>query len=278
MDITTLAMNLYSQGIDPELDLSNPAEIIQVTTETTQLPVHPRHPWLGELVYTAFSGSHQDAIRKSLQQQQENEPWQVAYLPIDPRDLGRNYQAVIRVNSQSGKGGIAFVLERDFGLILPRWMQTELATHVQQVSDQQTGEINSQAIYDLFLKHFVCDKSPAALVAHKLHHRSNHSDSIEVQMTNANQLIQLSGNGQGALSAFVNALIKETGQQIRVIDYSEHALEEGTNAAAAAYVLLDIDGQTIAGAAIDNDTVSASLKAVISGINQTAIKALQRVS
>lgn len=282
VDITTMAMNLYSQGIDPELDLSNPAEIIQVTTETTQLPVHPRHPWLGELVYTAFSGSHQDAIRKCLQQQQDNEPWQVAYLPIDPRDLGLNYQAVIRVNSQSGKGGIAFVLERDFGLILPRWIQTELATLVQQVSDKQAGEINSQAIYDLFLKHFVCDKIPATLVAHKLHHRNNHSDSIEVkievQMKNADTLIQLNGSGQGALSAFINALMNETGQQIRVMDYSEHALEEGTNAAAAAYVLLDIDGQTIAGAAIDNDTVSASLKAVISGINQTAIKALQQVS
>ena len=130
MDMTTMAMNLYSQGVDPEMDLSNPDELIQVVTECTDIPLHPRHPWLGELVYTAFSGSHQDAIRKCLHIQKPDQPWQVAYLPIDPKDLGRDYQEVIRVNSQSGKGGVAFVLERDYGLILPRWLQVELAQEV----------------------------------------------------------------------------------------------------------------------------------------------------
>jgi len=276
MDITTMAMNLYSQGIDPELDLSNPDEIIQVYTETTQLPVHPRHPWLGELVYTAFSGSHQDAIRKCLQQQEHDEPWQVAYLPVDPKDLGRNYEAVIRVNSQSGKGGIAFVLERDFGMVLPRWIQTELASIVQQVSDKQSGEIDSQLIYDLFTKHFVCDQTPFALVGHQLSH-SNNSDTIDIQLKNAEQLLHLNGKGKGAISAFIDALENETGQQIKVLDYSEHAIEEGTNAAAAAYVLLEIDGQAISGAAIDHDTVSASLKAVVSGLNQVAITSVKLV-
>ncbi len=277
MDITTMAMNLYSQGIDPELDLSSPDEIIQVYTETTQLPVHPRHPWLGELVYTAFSGSHQDAIRKCLQQQSYDEPWQVAYLPVDPKDLGRNYEAVVRVNSQSGKGGIAFVLERDFGLLLPRWIQTELASIVQKVSDSQSGEIESQTIYDLFLKHFVCDQSPVALIEHQLNHSDN-SETIDVQMTYAGNTLNLSGKGQGAISAFIDAITQETEQQIQVLNYNEHAIEEGTNAAAAAYVLLNIDGQTIAGAAIDHDTVSASLKAVVSGLNRIAAKSLKMVS
>ena len=160
MDIVTMAMNLYSQGVDPELDLSNPDEIIQVYTQCTGLPVHPRHPWVGELVYTAFSGSHQDAIRKCLHKQTPDEPWQVAYLPIDPRDLGRDYQAVIRVNSQSGKGGVAFVLERDYGLSLPRWMQVELAQIVQHESESSSGEIGSARIHELFMQHFADSRSP----------------------------------------------------------------------------------------------------------------------
>ncbi|MEJ2693589.1 MAG: 2-isopropylmalate synthase, partial [Candidatus Thiodiazotropha sp.] len=149
MDIVTLAMNLYSQGIDPGLDLSHPDEILNVYQRCTGLPVHPRHPWVGELVYTAFSGSHQDAIRKCLHRQRPDESWQVAYLPIDPRDIGRDYQAVIRVNSQSGKGGVAYVLERDYDLMLPRWIQVELAARVQRLSEAQTGEIDSAAIYHL---------------------------------------------------------------------------------------------------------------------------------
>ena len=135
-------MNLYSQGIDPRLDLSHPDEILAVVADCTGMPVHPRHPWVGELVYTAFSGSHQDAIRKCLKRQTPDEPWQVAYLPIDPEDLGRTYQEVIRVNSQSGKGGVAFVMERDFGLNLPRWLQVELAQAVQRESERRGGEMD----------------------------------------------------------------------------------------------------------------------------------------
>ncbi len=266
MDIVTLAMNLYSQGVDPQLDLSNPDEIIQVTTECTAIPVHPRHPWVGELVYTAFSGSHQDAIRKCLHRQQADEPWQVAYLPIDPRDLGRDYQAVIRVNSQSGKGGVAFVLERDYGLSLPRWMQVELAQLVQRESEKQSGEIDSATIHALFLHHFIADRSPVALSGYHLD--NNGSDTIEIRISENGREQLLHGAGEGALSAFIDAWQVHSGQTVSVVDYTEHAIGEGTDAEAAAYVQLNVDGQRVSGAALDHDTVSASLKAVLSAVNR----------
>ncbi|MGB0723722.1 MAG: 2-isopropylmalate synthase, partial [Gammaproteobacteria bacterium] len=178
MDIVTLAMNLYSQGVDPKLDLSNPDAIIHAYTQSTGMPVHPRHPWVGELVYTAFSGSHQDAIRKCLHVQGDDEPWQVAYLPIDPRDIGRDYQAVIRVNSQSGKGGMAFVLERDYGLNLPRWMQVELAPVVQRESEHISGEVGPETIHRLFMEHFVTADGPVSMDGYRID-RSNGRDRIE---------------------------------------------------------------------------------------------------
>ncbi|QAU32972.1 2-isopropylmalate synthase [Janthinobacterium sp. 17J80-10] len=267
MDITTMAMNLYSQGIDPELDLSNPDEIIAVTTECTGIPLHPRHPWFGELVYTAFSGSHQDAIRKCLHQQQEEEAWQVAYLPIDPKDLGRDYQAVIRVNSQSGKGGVAFVLERDFGLVLPRWMQVDLAQVVQKASEAVSGEIDGATIHALFRKNFVVESGALVLQGYQIRHEGGH-DAIEAAIDENGATRQLRGEGEGALSAFVDALMRHSGRQINVVDYSEHAIGAGTDAEAAAYVQLNIDGQRYSGAAFDHDTVSASLKAVLAALNR----------
>jgi len=270
MDIVTMAMNLYSQGIDPQLDLSHPDEIIQVVTECTGIAVNPRHPWIGELVYTAFSGSHQDAIRKCLHQQQEDEHWQVAYLPIDPKDLGRDYQAVIRVNSQSGKGGVAFVLERDYGLSLPRWMQTELAGMVQQASESIPGEIGSATIYKMFRDYFVLTDTPVALQSYRID-KTDH-DVIEVGIKDGHREQVLHGEGEGAISAFVDAWIQHSGQQIHVVDYSEHAMGEGTDAEAAAYVQLNVDGQRIAGAAFDHDTISASLKAVLSALNRAQTK------
>ena len=271
MDMVTLAMNLYSQGIDPRLDLANPDEIINVYTECTGLPVHPRHPWVGELVYTAFSGSHQDAIRKCLLLQKQNEPWQVAYLPIDPKDLGRDYQAVIRVNSQSGKGGVAFVLERDYGLSLPRWMQVELAQLVQKESEQRSGEIDSATIHRIFRDHFVADGNPVGLEGYHLD-RNGH-DTIRVSLRESGQALELDGAGEGAISAFVDAWTRHSGQQVHVIDYSEHAVSEGTDAEAVAYVQLNIDGQRHAGAAFDHDTVNASLKAVLSAVNRATVAA-----
>jgi 2-isopropylmalate synthase len=269
MDITTFAMNLYSQGIDPELDLSNPDEIIQVASECTNLPLHPRHPWFGDLVYTAFSGSHQDAIRKCLQKQQSDEPWQVAYLPIDPRDIGRDYQAVIRVNSQSGKGGIAFVLERDYGLTLPRWIQVELAQIVQKASEEKSGEIDAANIHALFMKHFVASHQAYSLNGYKLTREAGH-DVLAAEISDNGVPVQIKGEGEGAMSAFVAALSRHSGRQINIVDYTEHAIGTGTNAEAAAYVQLNVDGQRSSGAALDHDTVSASLKAVLSAFDNAS--------
>lgn len=273
MDILTMAMNLYSQGVDPELDLSNPDEIIQVATECTGIPVHPRHPWLGELVYTAFSGSHQDAISKCLRVQQPDEPWQVAYLPIDPKDLGRDYQAVIRVNSQSGKGGVSFVLERDHGLSLPRWIQVELAQIVQSASEESAGEIESDEIRELFLEHFVADLEPVQLMGYKLNR--NGRDAIEATVLEEGAKCVLHGEGEGAISAFVDGWMRHSGQTVSVVDYTEHAIGEGTDAEAAAYVQLNIDGLRVSGAAMDHDTVSASLKAILSALNRASQRQVQ---
>lgn len=272
MDIVTMAMNLYSQGVDPQLDLSNPDAIIETYTRCTGLPVHPRHPWIGELVYTAFSGSHQDAIRKCLQKQQADEAWQVAYLPIDPSDLGRDYQAVIRVNSQSGKGGVAFVLERDYGLTLPRWMQVELAQLVQKESEQRSGEVDSESIHRIFMEHFIATMDSPRLNGYRLD-RSGGVDKVEARILEANVEQVIRGEGEGALSAFIEAWQKHSGQDVVVVDYSEHAIGEGTDAEAAAYVQLNIDGKRVSGAALDHDTVSASLMAVMAALNRAAMKA-----
>lgn len=267
MDLITMAMNLYSQGIDPQIDLSRPDEIIQVYSQCTGLPVHPRHPWVGELVYTAFSGSHQDAIHKCLHQQRPDEPWQVAYLPIDPKDIGFDYQAVVRVNSQSGKGGVAYVLERDYGLILPRWIQIELARIVQQESEKSAGEIDSASIYAMFTANFVVEQGPNRLMGYRIDH-NNGMEVIEVQIDDGRGLKQVAGHGEGAISAFIDAMSRHAGQRINVIDYVEHALGEGADAEAVAYVHLNVDGDRVAGASIDRDTVNASLKAVLSALNQ----------
>ncbi|MCW8918308.1 MAG: 2-isopropylmalate synthase [Gammaproteobacteria bacterium] len=271
MDIVTLAMNLYSQGVDPKLDLSNPDEIIQTYSQCTGLPVHPRHPWVGELVYTAFSGSHQDAIRKSLARQQADEPWQVAYLPIDPADLGRDYQAVIRVNSQSGKGGVAFILERDYGLTLPRWMQMELAQLVQRESELCGGEVQSATIHQIFVRNFIATAGSPRLDGYRLQRRGG-SDSVEAEINEGAIATTIRGAGEGAISAFIDAWQQHSGQRVVVVDYSEHAIGSGTDAEAAAYVQLNIDGRRISGAALDHDTVNASLLAVMAALNRGAVQ------
>jgi len=267
MDIVTLAMNLYSQGVDPRLDLSRPDEIIQVFTHCTGLPVHPRHPWVGELVYTAFSGSHQDAIRKCLQAQTPDEPWQVAYLPVDPRDIGRDYQAIIRVNSQSGKGGVAFVLERDYGLQLPRWLQVELAQLVQRESEQHSGEIGGERIHALFREHFVDTHKRQTLLGYRLD-RQTDDHSIEAQVDDGERVQTIRGTGNGAIEAFVDAWTSHFGNRMSVVDYSEHALGSGTEADAVAYVQLNIDGHRSGGVAFDRDTVGAALHALLTALNR----------
>ncbi len=274
LDIITMAMNLYSQGIDPKLDISNPDEIINVVTECTKIPVHPRHPWIGEMVYTAFSGSHQDAIRKCLHRQTDDEPWQVAYLPINPEDLGRDYQAVIRVNSQSGKGGVAFVLERDFGIVLPRWVQVELAQMVQRETEHHSGEISSKTIYDIFCQHFIVDQHPHNLVSYNIT-RSNEQDQLEITLSENSLNSTLSGSGEGAISAVIDACSQHFGVQINVTEYNEHAIGEGTDVQAIAYIALTINQQRISGVSIDNDTVSASIKAIISALNRFSLQQIK---
>jgi 2-isopropylmalate synthase len=265
-------MNLYSQGVDPKLDLSDPDRIIAVTERCTGIGCHPRHPWVGELVYTAFSGSHQDAIGKSLRYQRaaEDLPWQVAYLPIDPADIGRSYEAVIRVNSQSGKGGIAFVLERDYGLNLPRWLQQALAPIVQRESERRSGVIDAERIHALFREHFLHDgaDAPVRLAGYRLS-RNGH-DRIEARIVANGAEQAIAGTGDGAIAAFADAWRRAFGVEVKVVDYQEHAIGAGTDADAAAYVLLAIDGRQVPGAAIDRDTVGASLRAVLSALNAAA--------
>ncbi|WP_295881723.1 2-isopropylmalate synthase [uncultured Thiohalocapsa sp.] len=275
MDLVTVAMNLYSQGVDPKLDLSDPDRIIAVTERCTGIACSPRHPWVGELVYTAFSGSHQDAIGKSLRHQRaaDDLPWQVAYLPIDPADIGRSYEAVIRVNSQSGKGGIAFVLERDYGLNLPRWLQQALAPIVQRESEQRSGVIDAERIHALFREHFVHDgaDAPVRLAGYRLS-RNGH-DRIEARIVANGAEQAIAGTGDGAIAAFADAWQRAFGVEVKIADYQEHAIGAGTDAEAAAYVLLDIDGRQVPGAAIDRDTVGASLRAVLSALNGAAAAA-----
>jgi len=259
-DITTLAMNLYSQGIDPALDLSHPDEVIEVVKACTQIELHPRHPWLGELVYTAFSGSHQDAIGKCLRQQKSDSPWQVAYLPIDPKDIGRSYEAVVRVNSQSGKGGTAFVLERDYAIRLPKWLQPAVAKQVQQLSETQAGEVRSEQIYQLFVQHYLSPVRGWIMTAYTL----DSQDQQDVLSFTLDDGRVFRGHGAGAIEALINALA----MPISVIDFQEHALTQGTKAQAMAYVQLQLQNQVIFGAAISDDSVCASLQAVLSGLGR----------
>lgn len=267
MDNVTLAMNLYSQGIDPELDLSNADEIVRVVAECTQIAAHPRHPWLGELVYTAFSGSHQDAIKKCLAQQQDDEQWDVAYLPIDPKDLGRDYQSVIRVNSQSGKGGVAYILEQDFGLQLPRWLQIEASRKVQQHAEQSKSEVSGQDIWRIIKDTFMPNDGGIALAAYHLD-KQNEQESIRAKLLASEGEVELSGSGDGTLSAFCNALARHYQHSLEIVHYDQHALAEGSDAKAVAYVQLKVDGDRYCGIAKDNDVLSANFKAILACVEQ----------
>lgn len=267
MDIVVMAMNLYSQGIDPELDLADSDEIIRTVKECTQISVHPRHPWMGELVFTAFSGSHQDAINKCLQQRDESTPWQVAYLPIDPRDLGRSYEEIIRVNSQSGKGGAAFILQHEYGMQLPRWMQLAFSAVVQKATECQRGALSSAVLYDLFLETFF-STAPWTLQ----HYRWDDQTGLSVTVNNGNEALVLNAHSDGPLHAFVEAMADHAGHCIDIQDYEEHAIHRekgatGSGAQACAYVNLKVDGVKTYGAAMATDTLGAALAACLAAIN-----------
>lgn len=266
MDIVTMAMNLYSQGIDPELDISIADDIIATVESCTNIKTHPRHPWLGELVYTAFSGSHQDAIRKCLAVQKDEDFWDVAYLPIDPQDIGRTYQSVIRVNSQSGKGGASYIVEQALGVTLPRWMQIELAQHIQNAAESQARELNSDEIVEIFTQSFMPRTGHFALDSYQTEHDSQHH-SIQASLLSATSTISLHGQGSGSLSAFTDALHKATGIDIQVVQFEEQALSEGSDAQAISFVQISMQGQRFTAAGRDNDTLAASLQSIINAVN-----------
>ena len=266
MDILTMAMNLYSQGVDPELDFTNMDEICTVARECTQLPVHPRHPYAGELVFTAFSGSHQDAIHKCLSKRDADSGWDVAYLPIDPADIGRTYQEVIRINSQSGKGGVAHVLRRDYGLELPRWLQVDFSTAVQDLAEDSEAEVSSDEIYALFQQTYLMTADRWQLGNYQLL-RQNGSDGLEVTLTGPGGDIALNGQGNGVVDAFVQAMESVTGRHIVVVEYSEHTLGQSADAEAVCYVQLNIDGERPCGVGRSHDIVHASLAAILSALD-----------
>ncbi|GGC73599.1 2-isopropylmalate synthase [Marinobacter halophilus] len=267
MDLVTMAMNLYSQGIDPTLDLSGMAEITDVVEACTEISTHPRHPYAGELVFTAFSGSHQDAIRKCLSLRQEGQAWNVAYLPIDPFDLGRRYEEVVRINSQSGKGGVAYVLERDYKISLPRWLQIEFSKVVQQEAETNGGEIDSLTIHRLFDDRYLKVHADWALRSYDLH-RDQDGVRAEVVMGRDVSPVMLEGRGLGAVEAVSDALAKRFGVTVAVEAYDEFALGEGTNANALACIRLTANGQHCSAAALAEDTTSATLQALFSAVAQ----------
>jgi 2-isopropylmalate synthase len=265
VDLVTLAMNLYSQGIHPGLDFSDIDEIRRAVEVCNQLPVHPRHPYAGELVYTAFSGSHQDAIKKGFAARKEGEIWELPYLPIDPADVGRSYNAVIRVNSQSGKGGISYLLATEYGLELPRRLQIELGRVVQSVTDTTGKEVSAAEIYALFRRTYVDLATPYRYLDHQL--RNEGKDVIiDVQLEIEGARKQFTGRGNGPIDAVVDALDLD----LRVMDYHEHALGRGAQAEAAAYVeLRRAHGAALYGVGMDVNLIAASLKAVVSAVNHS---------
>ncbi len=273
MDVVTMAMNMYSQGVDPKLALGDMDRIVSVVQSCTQLPIHPRHPYAGELVFTAFSGSHQDAIKKCLANQTDDKPWDVAYLPIDPRDVGRSYQEVIRVNSQSGKGGVAFALEQEYGLALPRWLQVELSPIIQRFSEEDGGVVEAEDMKRLFEQSFMTGSSPYALGNYSL--TKDERDKVTAVLNHAGGSVNIEGEGNGALSAFTAALSDHFNIRVDIVQYQEHALTVGSDSQAIAYVQANIDGERFNGAAIDNDIVSASIQAVLATVNQKVAEASQ---
>jgi len=275
--LVTLGLNLFSQGVDPMIDFSDIDEIRRTVEYVNQLPVHPRHPYAGELVYTAFSGSHQDAIKKGFEAYeaaaaaagvpQSGYHWDLPYLPIDPHDVGRSYEAVIRVNSQSGKGGIAYVMKTGHSLDLPRRLQIEFSKVIQVRTDEEGGEVTPDEIWDAFNGAYLAD-GPVALLDHQSSSvvDGKHRLAAEISVDGVSQEVE--GTGNGPISAFCAALAS-VGIHARVLDYAEHALTEGTDAQAAAYVEVETDGQVLWGVGIDTNTATASMRAILSAVNRS---------
>ncbi len=273
VDIVTLALNMYTQGVDPGLDCSDITRMKEVYEYSNQLRIPERHPYVGELVYTAFSGSHQDAINKGMKAMRiANKPlWEVPYLPIDPQDVGRTYEAIIRINSQSGKGGIAYVLQADYGLHLPRNLQIEFSRDIQSITDAEGKEVPSKRIYDRFREVYI--DQPDARLKFLDHHTYPHAEKRNLRVVEATILDNgvektISGSGTGPIDGFVDALCGHIGVPLSVLDYSEHSLQQGSDAAAISYMEVEHPGGKIFGAGINTNIVAASLEAVVSAANR----------
>ena len=279
VDLVTLALNLLTQGVDPQLDFSKLDETRRIVEECNDLPVHPRHPWVGELVYTAFSGSHQDAIKKGMHaQQRSGSPvWDVPYLPIDPKDVGRDYEAIIRVNSQSGKGGVAFLLANEYGLDLPRGLQVDFAQTVQAITDAEGGEQSAAELHDLFRTTYLGVRDPFELVAYR-HEADESGDRLSATMRIGDETVEFAGEGNGPIAALVHGLGRRQDSAISVLGYHEHAMSTGEDAVAAAYVEVDVDGLPAWGVGIHPSIVTASLHAVVNAVNRAALARLQQAA
>ena len=275
VDLVTLGLNMYTQGVDPEIDFSNINEIRQTVEYCNQLPVHPRHPYGGDLVFTAFSGSHQDAINKGFKslEASNSKVWEVPYLPIDPADLGRSYEAIIRINSQSGKGGIAYILKSDYGIDMPRLLQVEFSKVIQQIAEETGKEIQPAMIWDTFRKEYLENASPVAFDSHTTVPDSDHPDVrlLDAKVTFNGKPATISGRGNGPIAGYVDALGKNCGIQIRVRDYHQHATGAGSDAQAVSFIEAETpSGKVLWGVGMDSNIVAASLKAVTSAANRAA--------
>jgi len=269
VDIVTIALNMLTQGVDPKLDFSNINSVMREVEYCNQLPVHPRHPYAGDLVFTAFSGSHQDAIKKGFNAiKNSNDPkWEVPYLPIDPADLGRNYEAVVRINSQSGKGGVAFLLEKDHGVSLPRRLQISLSQKIQKLADKSGKEISSTQIWDIFEENYLKPRNNFSYIEHESTSKED-LHSLTLKMNMRDSIKTISGTGNGPIDSFINGLSSDIGMPIKVADYHQTAISSGSDARAAAYIELEKDGETFWGVGIHPNTTRASFDAIIVGLSK----------
>ena len=269
VDIVTIALNLFTQGVDPDLDFSQIDEARRIVEECNELPVHPRHPYVGELVYTAFSGSHQDAIKKGMDAQARSgsDVWDVPYLSIDPKDVGRSYEAIIRVNSQSGKGGVAYLMATDHNLELPRGLQVDFARQVQRITDARGGELTGAELMEAFTDHYLAHVAPYELVAYT-HSSEEDSDQIAARVRVNGEERVIEGEGSGPLAALVDAFEKAFGVSIAIRDYHEHAMSASADAKAAAYVEADVGEEAFWGVGVHGSILTASLRAIVNAANR----------
>jgi 2-isopropylmalate synthase len=271
LDLVTMAMNMFSQGIDPQLYFGEMSKIVEISEECTKIPIHIRQPYAGELVFTAFSGSHQDAIKKGMQfvESGSDSAWEVPYLPIDPSDVGGSYRETVRVNSQSGKGGVAFILENYFGVSLPRSVLLEFSPIVQAISEADGGELKPDVIWQAFVNEFVDVEGPYQLLDYQIQTEGNDSESCQAKIRVADNEVDVSGVGSGPIDAFINAMVATLNEPLNIADYQEYGLNEGSEAQAICILAItDEDGNKYYGVGISQNTTTAAFKSIIAAINR----------